>query len=50
MSDLIYVAADLGSSQTLSILLVGGMMIVAASAIWSAIERYIERLGQRPDM
>ncbi len=49
MSDLITVAADLGSGQSLSILFVGGMLIIATSAIWSAIERYWERLAQRQD-
>jgi len=49
MSDLLSVAADMGSEQSLSILIVGGMIIFAVSAIWSAVERYLERLAQAHD-
>jgi hypothetical protein len=47
MTDLTSAAAELGIGQLLAILLVGGVMIIAISTIWSAIERYLERLAQR---
>ncbi len=50
MSEIVSAAADLGSEPSLTILVVGGLMIFALSAIWSALERYWDRLAQRPDL
>ncbi len=50
MSNVMSTVADLGSSQSLSILVVGGLVIIATSAIWSAIERYWERVGLQRDI
>lgn len=49
MPNLLSTVTELFSEPTISILLVGGIIIVAASAIWSAVERYFERLAQGRD-